>query len=278
MRQHAYLIVGLCALIVGFPLQASSLKLGIICALPKELGALADEMKNPQPSKALGKRQYLRGELWGIDTVLVTSRVGKVAAATTATHLIESDQVDAIIYLGVAGAIANELHQGDIVVGERLLQYDMDSRPLASQFTVPLINVSEFEANPTLTALGQQAAQEYLQTRPSKGKISNKVHKGLIGTGDRFISGEADRNQLREALPALLAVDMEGAAVAQVCYEHELPFVVIRAISDGCDQEAAVNCMQFLQEVAPTYTREVLQRIYQKLPAIPKEQLLIGQN
>lgn len=86
-----------------------------------------------------------------------------------------------------------------------------------------------------------------------------------MGTGDRFISSSTDREELRLKLPSLLAVDMEGAAVAQVCHEHDIPFVVIRTISDSCDEDAAMSCMEFLKEVAPVYTREVLQRLYKRL-------------
>lgn len=290
MRRCIYLNIFICISIFTSPLLASVqekdnnsgieklgsseqvLKLGVMCALPKELGTLADEMEKPLSSETVGMRQYIHGNLWGIDTVLATSRVGKVAAATTATHLIESGQVNAVIYLGVAGAIDHRLSQGDIVIGERLVQYDIDSRPLAPQYTIPLLNVSEFESDQRLTAIGSQAAEDYLKT---KGQIhssldferSNKVHIGLIGTGDRFISGSTDRDALRTAIPSLLAVDMEGAAVAQVCYEHKIPFVVIRTISDSCDEDAAIDCMQFLREVAPTYTREVLQRFYSQLQA-----------
>lgn len=272
-------------LAVGFPLLTSGtgpmnnvvtstlhrdegvLKLGVMCALPKELGVLADEMDGRPASEVVGMREYVNGNLWGLDTILATSRVGKVAAATTATHLIESREVDAIIYLGVAGAMNHELSQGDIVIGERLIQYDMDSRPLTPQFAIPLLNISEFESDSALATLGALAAEEYLLSKgqvrltPSQGH-SNKVYKGLIGTGDRFVSRSGDRDSLRTALPTLLAVDMEGAAVAQVCYEHGVPFVVIRTISDSCDEDAAIDCMTFLKEVAPAYTRGVLWRLY----------------
>lgn len=145
---------GLCALELSNSSKAP-LKMGVICALPKELGALVDEMESPFCSETVGNRQYNHGKLWEIDTILVISRVGKVAAATTATHLIQSGKVDGIIYVGVAGAIDLNLSQGDIVIGEKLLQYDMDSRPLAPQFTIPLLNVSTFEADTTFVEMSR---------------------------------------------------------------------------------------------------------------------------
>ncbi len=245
-------------------------KLGVICALPKELGLLADEFSGEVSEESSGMRQYLQGKLWGIDTVLATSRVGKVAAATTATHLIESNRVQAILYLGVAGAVDETLAQGDIVIGEGLVQYDLDSRPLTPQFTVPLINVSTFKADPELVALACASASDFVE---EQGRVSdsesvdlrNRVHTGLIGTGDQFVATTARKRALKAALPELLAVDMEGAAVAQVCYEHGIPFVVIRTISDNCEGDAAVDCMQFLGEHAPKYTRGVLHSLYQRL-------------
>lgn len=248
-----------------FPLSAynaKEIKLGVICALPKEIGALTEELSSPVSSETVAMRQYVSGNLWGVNTVLTTSRVGKVAASATTTHLIESEQVDAIVYLGVAGAIDQRLHQGDVVVGESLIQYDLDSRPIIPQFVIPLLNISQIHSDPSLLALAVQAAEDYL----SQGSTpSNQVYTGLIGTGDRFISASSEKDELRKSIPSILAVDMEGAAVAQVCYEHGVPFVVIRTISDSCDDNAALDCMAFLNKVAPIYTREILHRFYSKI-------------
>lgn len=236
---------------------APSLKVGVICALPKELGTLSDEMSPPVQTRTVGLRNYISGLLWGVDTVIATSRVGKVAAATTATHLIETEGVELVVFLGVAGAIDQRLHQGDVVIGERFVQYDIDSRPIIPQYTIPLLNVIEVEADRSLVERGREAAEEYLH--------QHQVYSGLIGTADRFISSPSDRESLRDVFPNLLAVDMEGGAVAQVCYEHSVPFVVIRTISDGCDQQAATDCMAFMQKVAPIYTREILYHFFRKI-------------
>lgn len=294
MRRSVWLSVTLCLAMCTLPLQADmrgsgdrsssekraetkqGLRVGVMCALPMELGALTEEMDEAAPVETVGMRRYRQGDLWGIDSIVATSRVGKVAAATTATHLIESGQVDAVVYLGVAGAIDERLSQGDIVIGERLVQYDIDSRPFCPQFTIPLLNIAELESDTRLVAMGLQAAEDYLQANGQQGCTGarregarlNQVYVGLIGTGDRFVSDASERAELKAAIPSLLAVDMEGAAVAQVCYEHDIPFVVIRTVSDTCDGDAAMDCLKFLQEVAPVYTRELLHGLYRQMTQV----------
>lgn len=270
MKKNYFWNLVFIALVGGTSLQggdpSKKIKWGVICALPKELGELDKEMEELKELKTIGMRAYIRGTLWGNETVLTTSRVGKVAAAITATHLIESEEVDAIIFLGIARAIDRNLRQGDIIIGEELVQYDMDSTPFIPQFMIPLIQVSFFKSDQDLTARGSEAAENFLLSKTT----FNRVYRGLIGTGDRFITDAFEKEALQSALPNLLAVDMEGAAVAQVCYEHEIPFVVIRTISDGCDQDSAASCREFLKEIAPTYTREILHRFYLETPAVPQ--------
>jgi len=109
-------------------LERQPLKIGIISAFPEEYGTLLQQMKNIR-SEEKGKRTYHRGKLQGIDTILVASRIGKVAAAVTTTNLILDYNVDFIIFIGVAGAINPSLNVGDIVVANSLIQHDMDARP-----------------------------------------------------------------------------------------------------------------------------------------------------
>ena len=87
---------------------------------------------------------------------------------------------------------------------------------------------------------------------------------GPIASGDQFIASEEARERLQADLPDVLAIDMESGAVAQVCYEYGIPFGVIRIISDGADDEAAVDCMRFIREIAPQSTRSLLKEIYRK--------------
>ncbi len=264
MRRKILAVALALTFVLSTVVAADTLRVGVMCALPKELGALQHEMDEPFIQTHRARREYVHGTLWGVDTVLVVGRVGKVAAATTATHLIESCDVDAIVFLGVAGAIAPYLHQGDIVIADRLVQHDLDSRPIIPRYAIPLLGVSEIHSDPNLVVASEKAAQDFA-SESFLFKWNPSVHVGLVGTGDRFVTSTHDKAALIADLPQLMAVDMEGGAVAQVCYEHEIPFVVIRAISDGCNEDSADTCMEFLNEHAPTYTREILRRLYQRL-------------
>lgn len=220
-------------------------------------------------------RDYTLGTLWNIDAVCVLSRLGKVAAAMTASILVEKYGVTHIIFTGVAGSGDKRVKVGDIVVAEALLQHDMDARPLFPRFEVPLTGLQRFATDLELSTQLAGAAEDFLRDDVSSvlkaahivefGLQHAQVHRGLIASGDQFISSAAHVNQLKEDIPDLLAVEMEGAAVAQVCFELGVPFTVMRTISDNANEEAAVDFMRFVQTVASPYALTVIQQLCQRL-------------
>ncbi len=217
-----------------------------------------------------GMRDYTTGTLWGIDAVCVLSRIGKVAAAMTATMLIERFGVTEIVFTGVAGAGDAGIRVGDIVIAETLVQYDMDASPLFPPHEVPLTGTSHFQADLQLSNQLSNAAHAFiasdLDTVLDQAERKNfaldkvRVHRGLIGSGDRFVSSSSHLSQVASSLPGLLAVEMEGAAVAQVCMEMGIPFAVLRTISDNANEEAATDFMRFVSKVASVYTYAIVQR------------------
>lgn len=246
------------------------LRLGIISALHEEQQGLVEALQGPQ-TLSHGMRDYTLGNLWGIDAVCVLSRIGKVAAAMTATTLVEKFGVTHIVFTGVAGSADIGVRVGDIVVAEALVQHDMDARPLFPRFEVPLTGLQRFASDVLLSDLLAGSAQDFLE-REFGGVISTveakefgldrpQVHRGLIGSGDQFIHGRDQLGQLKDALPELLAVEMEGAAVAQVCLELGIPFTVMRTVSDNANEDAAVDFMRFVQTVASRYAFYVVKRL-----------------
>ncbi len=251
-----------------------NIRLGIISALQEEQQGLVEAMQGPA-TLTHGMRQYTEGLLWGIDAVCVLSRIGKVAAAMTASILIERFGVTHIIFTGVAGAGSAGVHVGDIVIAESLVQYDMDARPLFPRFEVPLTGLSHFQSDVRLSNELASAAHGFLDydldtaidaTERDLFRLEQpRIHRGLIASGDQFVSGRSHLAELTSSFPALLAVEMEGAAVAQVCFELGVPFAVLRAVSDNANEDAATDFMRFVKSVAARYTFYIIKRYCDEL-------------
>ncbi|MFM9435535.1 adenosylhomocysteine nucleosidase [Janthinobacterium sp. CG_23.3] len=250
------------------------LRLGVISALAEEQEGLVEAMKGPH-KLTHAMRDYTQGNLWGIDAVCVLSRIGKAAAAMTAAILVEKFEVTHIVFTGVAGSGDIFVKVGDIVVAESLVQHDMDARPLFPRFEVPLTGLSRFPSDLALSDHLAFSAQDFLSDELKSvfneveakefGLDEPRLHRGLIGSGDQFIHSRAQLGQLKEALPDLLAVEMEGAAVAQVCFELGIPYAVIRTVSDNANEDAAVDFMRFVRTVASRYAFHVVKRLCERL-------------
>lgn len=252
------------------------LKIGIMGAMIQEVEHLQRTIEQPQ-RETRGQRDYVSGHMAGHDVVVVFSRWGKVAAAATATTLIERYDVNLILFTGVAGALDERLNIGDIVVASQLVQHDLDASkvPGIERFEVPLLGVRFFEPPADLVGKTVCAAETYLQqdmpaeinqsTRSRFCMDAPKVYTGLIASGDQFIACPDHVRDLRTALPDPLCVEMEGAAVAQVAYEHGLPFLVLRTISDKADHSAPIDFPPFIEQVASLIacgcTRHLLARL-----------------
>ncbi|WP_229506207.1 5'-methylthioadenosine/adenosylhomocysteine nucleosidase [Massilia sp. BJB1822] len=229
------------------------MRLGIISALAEEQHGLIEAMESPY-KLIHGMREYTAGKLWEIDSVCVLSRIGKVAAAMTAAILVEKFQVTHIVFTGVAGSADSGVRVGDVVVAESLIQHDMDASPLFPRFEVPLTGISHLMSDRELSRRLHAATRQYLETE----KLPSRIHRGLIGSGDQFMENPAKLAELKKQLPDLLAVEMEGAAVAQVCFELGIPFAVIRTISDDANEYAATDFMHFVKTVASRYAYGIL--------------------
>lgn len=241
--------------------------LALMAALPEELAPLRAALEAPVLQHHAG-REFLSGRLDGEPVVLALARIGKVAAATTATLLIERFGAQAIVFSGVAGGLHREARVGDLVVARELLQHDLDASPLFPRHEVPLTGRTRFGADAVLADALAAAAREALAVQSQAlaasldalGIAAPRVHQGLVISGDRFVATAAESEALRLELPDALAVEMEGAAVAQVCHDCDLPFAVLRAVSDRADDQAHLDFGRFLREVAGPLNAAVLRR------------------
>jgi adenosylhomocysteine nucleosidase len=241
--------------------------LGIMAALPQELGELVSSMRavGEMRTVTLGQRDYHVGTAYGAPCVVTLARIGKVAAAATASALIHAFGVDAILFTGVAGGVHTDVRVGDIVIGDTLVQHDLDASPLFPRFEVPLLGISHFAGDAALGDALAAACEAFLADESDLlqsrfGLQPPRLHRGLIASGDQFIASLDAVNGLRLALPEALAVEMEGAALAQVCHEHGVRCAVVRTISDTADAQAPESFVEFLQSLGETYSTGILKR------------------
>jgi len=246
--------------------------IGIMGAMPEEIISIAELLTEKQEF-IIGERAYYTGLLDNIQTVVVFSRWGKVAAATTVTTLILEFKITELIFTGVAGAINPSLKIGDIVIGRRLIQHDMDGRPLMRQFEIPLLGIIYFECENERINVAEAVINDLLNKKhlpavidrkdmEKFGIYSPKLFVGDIASGDRFFSSNDDKYKLLSILPETLCVEMEGAAVAQVCHEYRIPFTVIRTISDTADEKAEIDFPSFIKNVSSKYSQEIIKLYY----------------
>ena len=240
--------------------------LAIVSAMEQELRALLPLLQRPRTVQRAGRNFHL-GELHGHAVVLALSGIGKVAAASTATLMLHSFQARALVFTGVAGGLGSGVNVGDVVVARHLLQHDLDVSPLFPRFVVPSSARSHFEADADLADALAAAAQRCLDgadallgaaTLNTFGIAQARLHRGLIVSGDRFVSSAAHSAELRALLPEALAVEMEGAAVAQVCADAGVPCAVVRCVSDRADDSAHVDFSRFVDAVASAYTAAIV--------------------
>lgn len=245
-------------------------RIAIVSAMHEELRALLEVMPDEAAVDRAGRRFWV-GHLDGHDVVAVLSGIGKVAAATTATLLLSEFDVDRIVFTGAAGGLGPGVHVGDVVVAETLLQHDMDASPLFPRHEVPLYGRSRFAADAALSTAAYDAARA-LFTDPALAALGSgvlaafgiqqpRVHRGLVLSGDRFVSSAAESAALQTELPDALAVEMEGAALAQVCHDFGRPFAVVRTVSDRADDDAHVDFVKFIEDVASRYSVAIVRRM-----------------
>jgi len=245
----------------------------ILSALAEEQHGLLERLTNPVRVNRAG-RDFWRGELQGRPVVLALSRIGKVAAATTATTLIEAFDARRIVFTGVAGGVGPGVQVGDVVVASEFVQHDMDASPLCPRYHVPLYGQARFACDAALSALLLEAVQAGFMRAgdcfdENKDGVNPSIHQGLLASGDRFVCGAAEAQGLHDALlnagHAPLAVEMEGAAVAQVCFDYGIPFAAVRTISDRADDQAHVDFSTFVSQVASRYALSIIGHLMQKL-------------
>jgi adenosylhomocysteine nucleosidase len=222
--------------------------------MPEEIGVILENLKSVS-SRKFGDFELFSGvfTLNNSKEILIStawSGWGKVSAARAATRLVSSNfnnnPIDIALFTGVAGAIDNQLKQWDVILANSLMQHDMDARPLFDKYVVPALKKNAIHPNRVLIEKIYPKLKKEL-TQKSCSKFGS-LHKGLIATGDMFISNEKKIKQLSEEIVGLSAVEMEGAAFAQVAFQENIDWLVLRVISDEANENASTDFGEFLNE------------------------------
>lgn len=210
--------------------------IGIIGAMDEEVSRLKEKMHVKKVEKKAGM-EFFDGELAGKEVVIVRSGIGKVNAGICTQILVDDFQVEAVINTGVAGSLKNEINIGDIVLSSDSLQHDMDATGFGYEpGIIPRMEQSVFVADAQLIELAKQVNEQ----------VNPEIHTfvGRVVSGDQFISDKQKKDYLVEQF-AGYCTEMEGAAIAQACYVNEIPYLVIRAISDKADNSATMDYGEF---------------------------------
>lgn len=213
------------------------MKIGIIAAMEEELKLLVENLEDKSQETVLSN-VYYSGRYGEHELVLVQSGVGKVMSAMSVAILVESFKVDAIINTGSAGAVATGLNVGDVVVADTLVYHDVDLTAFGYDYGQMSMQPLYFHSDKTFVSTFEAVL--------SKEEMTSKV--GLIATGDSFIAGQEKIDVIKGHFPQVLAVEMEGAAIAQAAQATGKPFVVVRAMSDTAAHDANITFDEFIIE------------------------------
>ncbi|WP_321516036.1 5'-methylthioadenosine/adenosylhomocysteine nucleosidase [Marinifilum fragile] len=216
------------------------MKIGIIGAMEIEVVRLRALLSDKNEQKK-GGFVFYTGKLNGNDIVLLQSGIGKVNAAIGAAIMIDNYAPDFVINTGAAGGFPGDLKVGDIVISKELIHHDMDCTVFGYKTgQVPGMPAS-FVADEKLIDLADKCIHKLIDV---------KTKKATILTGDQFMNNPEATKKIKDTFPSAEAVEMEGAAIAQTCFQFKIPFVVIRSISDIAGQENAIEYEEFVETAA----------------------------
>ncbi|MCM1498567.1 MAG: 5'-methylthioadenosine/adenosylhomocysteine nucleosidase [Clostridium sp.] len=228
--------------------------LGIIGAMDEEVAKIKEKMKDVQV-ESRASMDFYQGTISGKPVVVVRSGIGKVNAAMCAQILVDCYQVSAMINTGIAGSLNADIDIGDIVLSTDTLEHDMD----AVAFGYPLGQIPRMD---TLSFAADERLRTLAKTVCERVNPEVKVFEGRVVSGDQFVSDKDKKKWLVENF-AGFCTEMEGAAIAHAAYLNQIPFLIIRAISDKADDSASVDY--------PTFEAQAIEHSVKLLLALCEE-------
>lgn len=233
-------------------------RIGIIGAMDEEVQKLKEQLGSYQ-EKVIAGTPFYQGIIAGQDVILLQSGIGKVNAALSTAVLLNHFQPDVVINTGSAGGFNKDLEVGDIVISTEVRYHDVDATVFGYEYgQVPQMPAT-YKAEERLINLAEKAAKTEIN--------AHNIVKGLIATGDSFMSDPERVAFVMTKFPDLQAAEMEAGAIAQVCHRFETPFVIIRSLSDIAGKEASTSFDKFLQTAA-THSAELILTMIKELKDI----------
>jgi len=230
------------------------MRIGVIGAMEEEVELLRNQLANTSV-REIANSEFTTGTYKGQELILLKSGIGKVNAAMTTTILMQEFKPDLVLNIGSAGGFDEELEVGAVVISDEVRHHDVDATVFGYELgQVPQMPAA-YIANKELIELAVQAVDEI-------GEHQHAV--GLIATGDSFMSDPERVALVKQQFPEMKAAEMEAAAVAQVCFQYNTAFVVIRALSDIAGKESSVSFDEFLP-VAAKHSTEIVLRVIEKM-------------
>jgi len=248
-------------------------RIGVMGALDSEIELIKEAMGQHSSTIVAGRTYYL-GQIGAHRVVLVKAGVGKVNAAMAAQTMINRFGVKSVVFAGIAGGINPDLHVGDVVISNKVIQHDYGFLGKdgfhPGKISIPDLEggeraVAYFEPDPHLVEVASRAASRVSFPAPDTAMSLHvagpiKVYEGCIVTGDQFIASEEKRVWLHETFDAY-ATEMEGGAVAQVCVANGVPFVIIRTLSDLANEDASIDIEKFFSYASHNSATLVLEML-----------------
>ena len=207
-------------------------------AMPEEVAPILEKLQDYKTTE-YANNKYYEATYKGVELVIAYSKIGKVFSTLTATTMIQHFGCDRLLFSGVAGAVSPTLKVGDLIIATKLSQHDLDITAFGHPFGFVPEGAVFVETDKALVALGKEVASEMGKT----------VVEGTIATGDQFVANEERKNWIGSTFNAD-ALEMEGASVAVVCDALNIPFFILRAISDAADMDASFSFDEFLETSA----------------------------
>ncbi|AFK02129.1 MTA/SAH nucleosidase [Emticicia oligotrophica DSM 17448] len=230
-------------------------KIAILGAMTEEVQLLESQLKQAKTKQILGF-EYKTGKLSGKKVVIAQTGIGKVNASITTTLIIKVFRPKSIIFTGVAGAVSSELNQGDILIGKKLSYHDYGRLTNDSLKFYPTRNPHTGNFNPQfflsdslMILMSEKAAKEVVLQKITPNSPTPRILAGTIVTGDTFVASSIAVAGFKRNYQAD-ATEMEGAAVAQICFQQKLPFLIIRSISDKANEAAPADFQTFKKTAA----------------------------
>ncbi|NPA59391.1 MAG: 5'-methylthioadenosine/adenosylhomocysteine nucleosidase [Epsilonproteobacteria bacterium] len=228
------------------------MKIAIMGAMPEEIAPILEKLQDYKTTK-YANNTYYEATYKGVELVIAYSKIGKVFSTLTATTMIEHFRCDRLLFSGVAGAISPELKVGDLIIATKLSQHDLDITAFGHPFGYVPEGAVYIQTDKDLISLGKEVALDMGKT----------VKEGIIATGDQFVANEERKNFIGKTFNAD-ALEMEGASVAVVCDALDVPFFILRAISDAADMDASFSFDEFL-ETSAVESAEFVMKMVDKL-------------